>query len=508
MLSPPLRNVESIREYYAKAFTVENQFGIGMISNWLSLIVLIWLLSLSFLIIRANSGASENRFMAVLIACEGFKAAYHMKNLTPNGHDWWFIDQYLWNFNTTFFISAHVCSVAMYLCFPIYYRVKQLSFLYKPIFQRHVWYIMPLLTIIFMIIAADLWVYENNGWIICSEVGTLPTYEMQVGVVSESMQKTLDSIGTCPTVGEWAFEDVPIFGFFMVAFSPFISIIALLIMRTSMKQYETEEHRDSSNRLTSRSLYIGFLGKVIGNMLFFTTLFVIIPMLGGGFGNAPSFGEMLVRDLANNRGLSSILYEYAWIFTGLMIPLPFAFEGMMFAYASMKDTVLGIDAKLRRTFRNSIFTGLGAISFLVGSELMESLIGFGVLGGVFVGAGILIVRKPIISSLDRFSNQIIPTALDDVETAYLEAYSASGADGVITEAERRILIATANALNITPERALELEKGFEINEENDATQTIAEPTVVQQWTDEAGHTWRSMDNGTMMWWNGTDWQQV
>ena len=34
MLSPPLRNVESIREYYAKAFTVENQFGIGMISNW------------------------------------------------------------------------------------------------------------------------------------------------------------------------------------------------------------------------------------------------------------------------------------------------------------------------------------------------------------------------------------------------------------------------------------------------------------------------------------------
>ena len=87
MLSPPLRNVQSIREYYAQAFTVENQFGIGMVSNWLSLIVLIWLLSLSFLIIRANSSASENRFMAVLIVCEGFKAAYHMKNLTPNGHE-------------------------------------------------------------------------------------------------------------------------------------------------------------------------------------------------------------------------------------------------------------------------------------------------------------------------------------------------------------------------------------------------------------------------------------
>ncbi|CAI8229334.1 MAG: Uncharacterised protein [Methanobacteriota archaeon] len=508
MSSPYLRNVKPIGEYYAEAFTADNQFGIGMISNWLSLIVLIWLLSLSFLIIRANSSASENRFMAVLIACEGFKAAYHMKNLTPNGHEWWFIDQYLWNFNTTFFISAHVCSVAMYLCFPIYYKVKQLSFLYKPLLQRHVWYVMPLLTIVFMIIAADLWVYENNGWIICSEVGALPTYEMQVGVVSASMQETLDSIGTCPGIGEWAFEDVPIFGFFMVAFSPFVSIIALLIMRTSMKQYEAEEHRDSSNRLTSRSLYIGFLGKVIGNMLFFTTLFIVIPMLGGGFGNAPSFGEMLVKDLANSRGFTDILYEYAWVFTGLMMPLPFAFEGMMFAYAAMKDTVLGIDSKLRRTFRNSIFTGLGAISFLVGSELMESLIGFGALGGVFLGAGILVVRKPIISSLDRFSNKIIPTALDDVENAYLQAYSASGADGVITEAERRILLATADALNITHERAAELEDGFDPKVADNAPQVVTEPTAVQQWTDEAGHTWRSMDDGTIMWWNGTDWQQV
>jgi hypothetical protein len=37
---------------------------------------------------------------------------------------------------------------------------------------------------------------------------------------------------------------------------------------------------------------------------------------------------------------------------------------------------------------------------------------------------------------------------------------------------------------------------------------IAEPVVVQQWTDENGHTWRAMDNGTTLWWNGTDWQQA
>ena len=35
-----------------------------------------------------------------------------------------------------------------------------------------------------------------------------------------------------------------------------------------------------------------------------------------------------------------------------------------------------------------------------------------------------------------------------------------------------------------------------------------EPQVVQQWTDEKGHTWRVMSDATHRWWNGTDWQKV
>ncbi len=37
---------------------------------------------------------------------------------------------------------------------------------------------------------------------------------------------------------------------------------------------------------------------------------------------------------------------------------------------------------------------------------------------------------------------------------------------------------------------------------------VIEPTILQQWTDEAGHTWAKMSDGSTKWWNGTDWQDV
>ena len=35
-----------------------------------------------------------------------------------------------------------------------------------------------------------------------------------------------------------------------------------------------------------------------------------------------------------------------------------------------------------------------------------------------------------------------------------------------------------------------------------------EPTVLHEWTDESGHTWRKMSDGSGRWWNGTTWQEV
>jgi hypothetical protein len=41
-----------------------------------------------------------------------------------------------------------------------------------------------------------------------------------------------------------------------------------------------------------------------------------------------------------------------------------------------------------------------------------------------------------------------------------------------------------------------------------APAALDEPTVVNQWTDENGHTWRVMSDGSNRWWDGTDWQKV
>ncbi len=122
--------------------------------------------------------------------------------------------------------------------------------------------------------------------------------------------------------------------------------------------------------------------------------------------------------------------------------------------------------------------------------------------------GVALVVKGLSPEVSNLLSRVQIPASALSKNAYLQAYSASGADGVITEAERRILLATADALNITHERAAELEDGFDPKVADNAPQVVTEPTAVQQWTDEAGHTWRSMDDGTIMWWNGTDWQQV
>ena len=138
-----------------------------------------------------------------------------------------------------------------------------------------------------------------------------------------------------------------------------------------------------------------------------------------------------------------------------------AFEAMMFVHASLKDSVFGIDQDLRRTFRNAIFTGFGAFLFILTSEIMENILGFGLAGGVIIGLGFLGVRRPVLTLIDGFSGKLIPTSYTFEETQYLKAYSDVVIDGEVSEKERTLLSTLATAYGIDDTRASDLEQRFD-----------------------------------------------
>ena len=49
-------------------------------------------------------------------------------------------------------------------------------------------------------------------------------------------------------------------------------------------------------------------------------------------------------------------------------------------------------------------------------------------------------------------------------------------------------------------------KQFDLGNLSASPQEQQQPTVVQQWTEESGYTWRRMSNGDTMWWDGTEWK--
>jgi hypothetical protein len=274
------------------------------------------------------------------------------------------------------------------------------------------------------------------------------------------MDDTLTSIGTCEGVYSFPVANGGEIGFLLVALSYLVSILALFVMRTSMKEYTNAENADSSKSLTSRSLYIGFLGKVIGTTLFFMMLFFISPML-----NPIKDGSNLFLDAYTvqymGATLQGKLFGYSMIMNGYLLSIPIAFEAMMFVHAMMKDTVYGIDARLRKTFSTAILTGVGAILFLIGSEAVEGLLPFpGVVGGVLLGGAILLVRKPVMQVADRLSGRILVSSYSEAEITYFDSYAAAMADNIVTEQERVMLNTLAKSLQISEEKVADIEQGY------------------------------------------------
>jgi hypothetical protein len=130
----------------------------------------------------------------------------------------------------------------------------------------------------------------------------------------------------------------------------------------------------------------------------------------------------------------------------------------MFVHATLKDTVFGIDSNLRKTFTNTIFTGIGAMSFLIVSEAMENVVGYGMLGGVLIGGVFIVSRRPILTFIDGISGKLIPSEYSESELKYLEAFKEAIEDNTINSRERKLLANLADAYGIEQERLDHIEQ--------------------------------------------------
>jgi len=430
-----------------------------MIISFSSLLILLYCIGLAALVWRAKAKGFENKFMAVLLVCEGIKATFIVSQVTPYIRRYEWLQDILWHWTIDVFFTAHITAIIMYLCIPIYYRLNRLSFMHKPSFKKHAWYIAPALgiTIWLLIRTVPEFYVSDATWVVCEE-GKEPTTDRWFGYDDEweqGIEDVFKETGDCTASYETTVTTQPP-GLWAIALgSPLVSLLALFFIRSSIRSYQEGDNPDFSKSLTSRSLYIGFLGKVI-LLLIWLGLLVLISVVNGG--QVTFVDETLWR--YGDPNFTERLLFFAWIFSLTLTPAAIAFEAMMFVHATLKDTVFGIDNNLRKTFTTAVFTGLGVISFIVGSELMESVIGYGVAGGVFVGLSLLVVRKPILVILDKASNRFIPSTHTPEELAYLDAYATAMEDLIITAEERKILDTVASTFGLNERIVKQLEDEY------------------------------------------------
>ena len=448
-------------EFYTSAFSPESLFGFYHIVAIFSLVVLVWMIGLSYLVFRANTKSVENRFMAILLFCEGIKASFLALEIFPYSSHWQGLWDILFPLKMEPFMVAQITSILLYISFPVYYRVNQLKFLNNDTLKKHVWYIVPLIGLITWIFlrTQEGFGFENASWIICNEAGSEPIVKNWWGSVTERVNQYAAEIGTCSKDFDRAVVDEPAGSWGIILLGPIFSLIGLIFLRASMKQNQREnEGTTTYGSLASRSLYIGFLGKVVGQLIFFVTVLAILPALNGGvfFEFADS---IRVQYGADPTTLDRTLF-FIWSVTLVITPAAIGFEALMFVHATLKDTVFGIDSNLRKTFTNTIFTGIGAISFVFVSEAMENVIGYGMLGGVLIGVVIIVCRRPLINLIELGASRLIPEEYSPGELKYLEAYAKTIQDFVVTEREKDLLINLAMAYEINEERLAAIEEKY------------------------------------------------
>ena len=448
-------------DFYASAFSPESLYGFYHIVAIFSMLVLLWMIGLSYLVLKANTQSAENRFMAVLLFCEGIKASFLALEIVPYSSHWQDLWDTLFPLKMEPFMVAQITSILLYISFPIYYRVNFLKFLHSDTLKKHVWYLAPSFGILIWIFlrGQEGFGFENASWIICNEAGSEPFIKNWWGTITERVEQYAEDIGTCSKNFDRAVVDEPAGSWVIILLGPIFSLIGLLFLRASMKQSQRDkEGTRTHGTLPSRSLYIGFLGKVMGQLLFFFLVLAILPILNGGV--FFEFADSIPIQYGDNPTSLDRALFFIWSLTLIITPAAIGFEALMFVHATLKDTVFGIDSNLRKTFRNTMFAGIGGISFVFVSEAMENVVGYGMAGGVLIGAIIIIGRHPIIRLIDAISSRLIPEEYTPGELKYLETYAKTIDDLLLTAREKELLATLAVAYEINEDRLAVIEKKY------------------------------------------------
>lgn len=432
--------------------------GIGVIHSFLSNLTLIFLFTLATMIYRARPDSPENRFMSLMLYVEGLKTIVTWYAIYPFGPEVLPIMQY-WR---VVFYTMNLLSILMYLSLSSFYPVKFLKFMTKDSIKNNLYWALPAIAIALMTI-----IITASGGVHGAINGSLhvecPTGGADGSATVESSYGD-DSTGNCieeHTPYSYVIMEQSDLGRILLMSPVLTAFIALAFMRNAQKNLSVDSDDEEAVKKSTeaRAIFIGFGGKTFFQGLTLC-LMIYISAVYGQF-NAADMVEMKVND--------SMKYYffavYAWLFSSLFAGL---FEGTMFTYAILKNDVLGIDEKLRKTFSTAIFATIGAIAFLVASEVVENLVGgSGWIGGVLIGAPLILLRKPIFGMINGFSSRLMPESFTTAERTYLEAYELAMEDLIVTKEERKFLLLQAKTLGLDETRVSHLESWYDASLSSD-----------------------------------------
>ena len=269
-----------------------------------------------------------------------------------------------------------------------------------------------------------------------SELGYTP-------VCPETFAATYPAIYVSTSTGKFTLPIVLITSLPLVFVAIFMARLARNPTRVDANGYNLDE---------IKALRTGFLVK-IGFMM--GALFLMIA-LAAGFGLTSPDMTLFNPDTSDNTGVMALAIGGPLAL--LMNILSTLFQGVIFTYAILKHEVMGIDERLRKGFTATTFAGFGALSLLIASETMETVIpGGGLLGGLIVGVPLIALRRPILRIFSNLSSTLMPEAHTTQELQYLEVFAAANADGVINNKERTMLDLQAKAFGISATRQRYLE---------------------------------------------------